>query len=116
MPLNFKVRPNDSPFYLVPSGKYLIVTEAYIAGRNLSASSNDKFSIIKSEAELGVIPNSSDDSIVINGINDVTEKYESGQSPLFILGPGKYLTYRNYSETSSVLVNVRGFLVDDLNY
>ena len=99
-----------------PSGKLLVVTGIYPRPNGLSKDANFQFSIGVSSTLNGSPIIST--SMVIFVETNVTMPIVGDSAPLFVLNPGQYLTviHESSSSINFINMNIRGFLVDDLNY
>lgn len=99
----------------VPSGKFLIITSLY-PSRNFFSGTDQYYSVsVTARTSSGTFKQGS--TIRLEGTLRNTYPLNSGQSPLFILGPGEFLRFQNSSNSeSNIDVEIRGFLVDDLDY
>ncbi|WP_445735398.1 hypothetical protein [Mariniflexile sp.] len=107
-------RWEGSSFSQVPTGKYLIVTSIFF--QQSGPSPDREYNVTIGPATGVSISSIFNGALVLAGkglINMVNS--DSAQSPIFVLKPGQYLTFSN-STSGGVRINIRGFLVDDLNY
>ena len=96
-------------------GKLLIITGIYPRPNGLSKNSDFQFSIGVSSSETGAPETRS--VLLFFSETNVTQPITGDAAPLFVIRPGQYLTVFNESSSSiNINMNVRGFLVDNLNY
>ncbi|WP_147678027.1 hypothetical protein [Algibacter pacificus] len=115
--LSFRTWTSSSSFKTPPAGKLLIITGIYPRDYT-SAVGNGQIKI-----SMGISPSEnggtySETQVLLSFKMDATIPYLGDSAPIFVLKPGEYLNAYNYttSATELIKVNVRGFLVDDLNY
>lgn len=105
---------SNTTFTTVPAGKYLLITQIYYRDNNIP--NDDRFvaATLKVQKPSGYEP-----KLYWLGLeSNLLPIKGSLQDPVFILRPGDYFTLYHESSSQETFIHaeLRGFLVDDLNF